>query len=469
MSSTLATVQSTFARLPRQKADLMPASPSMLLITTQTWLQVTRIALRFIRYGARLSVICPEESHLAYAPGVARRFRFKLSEPLRSLHRAILESAAEYLIPADDLAVFFLHELHEQAPELRPLIERSLGDSRFYPLLRSRPQLLDMASSLGIRVPETRVISTEAELDQWYETHAGTCVLKRDGTWGGNGVHIAQTREQASSALASLARGTQTGERILRWLRNGDGAAFARLSSDESSQITVQEYVEGVPANAMFACHRGKVLGSLQARVLVSIGATGPSLVVHILQDERIARAGALLAASLGITGFFGLDFILDTRTGEPSLLELNPRLTRLGHLGMAGGPDLAGLLWHEWTGEPVAPSVEVCAGHSLAFFPDGQRLLDLHRDLPACRIDVHGEEQELLRELAVLESAWQRRPRRRAWLAVARCKKLLRGEQTPQPFVQPAVRETREPGAGPQAVPRKEATTFAECAARLA
>ena len=437
-------------------------SPSVLLLTTQTWLQVTRIALRFVQHGARLSVICPEESHLTVAPGVAQVFRFRLLRPLQSLRHAIAASGAEYLLPADDLAVLFLHELWEQSPELRPLIERSLGNSRFYPLLRSRPQLLRLASDLGIAIPETRVLESEADLEHWNRTHALPCVLKRDCTWGGNGVHIARSAEESMHAHKALQRGAAWSERTMRWLRNGDGSAFARLHSEQHSQITAQDFIDGTPANAMFACHRGRILGALQAQVLASIGATGPSLVVRMLDDARMARAGTLLAASLQLSGFFGLDFMLDRQTGIPYLLELNPRLTRLGHLGLSGQPDLAGLLWQEWTGTPATASGAVAAGDAIAFYPDGQRLLAQNAALQICRVDLLASDEAAMRELSALHARKQARLRRRAWLLSVKAKKALRGEVAAAPYYHtgnsPEVRATA--GAEPSgfAVPMRAA-----------
>ena len=85
------------------------------------------------------------------------------------------------------------------------------------------------------------------------------------------------------------------------------------------------------PANSMYACHRGEILGEVQARVLASKGKTGASLVIQTMQDPRITEAGRLLAQKLELSGFFGLDFILKSETNEPVLIELNPRSTKLG------------------------------------------------------------------------------------------------------------------------------------------
>ncbi len=415
----------------------MRTSPSILLITTQTWFQITRVAMRFLAYGAKLSVLCPEESQLVSLPRVERAYRFQPLTPLQSLHQAIVASGAEYLLPADDLAVLMLHEIWERAPELRGLIERSLGDSRHHAILRSRPELLRLAAELGIATPETRTVWQEHDLEQWFATHRAPAVIKRDGTWGGRGVCIAQSPEEAERAFETLQQGAGWAERVSCWLRTGNGAAFVRLRSERTAQITVQNYIEGVPANAMFACHEGRILGGVQAKVLASIGKTGPSLVVRAMHDQRIARAAALLADALQLSGFFGLDFILD-KAGTPYLLEINPRLTRLAHLGPIGAPDLAGLLWCAWTGQHIAATGAVQAGDRVAFFPDGVRLQAERPELATCHSDLPAHEQRAVSDLLKRHAGKRTRLQTRAWQRLARTRKALQAEPQSYAFFHP-------------------------------
>ncbi len=403
-------------------------------MSTQTWLQVTRLAMRFASYGCSIAVICPEESHLTYAPGVARRFRFHLPSPLRALRHAIAASRPDYLLPTDDLSVWFLHELSHSTPELRALIERSLGKSNFYPVLRSRFRLLSLAHQLGISVPRTELIADVAELDHWCAPGSPGFVLKKDGTWGGLGVQMVQTATEAHDAFFLLARGTAMSERMARWLRNGDQSAFARLHCLSRPEITAQSFVHGVPANSMYACHEGRILGEVQARVVASKGKTGPSLVIQLMNDPRITRAGALLASALGLSGFFGLDFMLDAKTGEPFLIEMNPRSTQLGHIAVAEQTDLAGLLWARWTGEPAPPAGDGSLGSAICFYPEGEQWTERTASFPGCRSDVLPAERELLALLAGGNPA-PHTLRRRLWSSLARLKESLQNDPAPQAF----------------------------------
>ncbi len=413
----------------------MTACPSVLIITTQTWLQVTRLAMRFASYGCRIAVICPHESHLTYAPIVSQRFSFRLTNPVNALRHAILASGADYLVPTDDLSVWLLHDLAAREPSLRDLIDRSLGDSRHHATLRSRFQLLSLAHRLGIAVPRTELIGDEQELDVWCAPEAPPFVLKKDGTWGGNGVQIVHSSGQAHTAFDCMQSPTGFNTRVTQWLRNGDGSAFSRPRCLSRPEITAQSLISGVPANSMYACHEGKVLGEVQARVVAAEGKTGPSLVIELMRDPRITRAGQLLAGELKLSGFFGLDFMLDERTGEPLLIELNPRSTQLGHLAVAGQADLAGLLWAQWTGQPVPASGQASLGSAIYFYPKGKQWTDKTARLRGCRSDVVHGEQEMLDLLANGNPGYKSRLRRRLWGSLAQLKGSLQNDLQPQAF----------------------------------
>ncbi len=396
---------------------------SVLFVATQTWLQISRLAMRFADYGCRLSVICPEESHLSCAPWVDRRFRFSLLDSVGTLRRAIAAAEADYLLPTDDRAVWLLHEMAERYPETLPLVERSLGSSTHWAALHSRRRLLKLARELGIAVPHTEKVRSCERLEQWCAGRTMPCVLKKDATWGGNGVEVIESREEAPAAWARLAAETTGRDRLTQWLRNGDPSAFTRLRCLGRPELTVQAFVQGAPANAMYACRDGRVLGAVQARVIASKSRRGPSLMMELIDDGRIARAGALLAEALGLSGFFGLDFMLEEHTGEPLLIELNPRSTQLGHLAVNGQPDLAALLWARWTGSEAPACSGSDLGRTVCFYPEGEKLTR-HAAAGLFRTDVLPHEAERL--AALLRRRSMRGQLRRG---MAGCKSLLHRE----------------------------------------
>jgi hypothetical protein len=311
------------------------------------------MALRFSRYGCQVSALCPAGSELRFYKPLHSFHAFKPSDPLHSLQAAIRSTRAHYLIPCDDFSVWLLHELSERSPEHRSLIERSLGPSRSFPTVRSRHGLLSLARSLGVDAPETVLVKNPEEARTWSANHRLPFVLKKDGTWGGGGVQIVEDPAAIDDHYARLYVQPTPLDRFMHRLRAGRPIQMPTSSLPEA-EVSAQVYVEGTAANAMFACDKGHILGTVQARVVAAKGKTGPALMIDLVEDSRIERAGRLLAHALQLSGFFGLDFILDKDTGVPMLIEMNPRCTQLGHVARSYQADLAGLLWAEWSGRAL-------------------------------------------------------------------------------------------------------------------
>ena len=413
----------------------MLVQPTVLIVRTQSWLQVTRLIMRLAANGCQISILAAEESQLFQAPHPSQRFRFQLLQPLHSLRRALQMSKADYVLPTDDLSVFLLHELADQEPSLRPLIEASIGAREHYSILRSRFQLLSLADQLGIRVPKTELVTKEEDLRALCLAESPAFALKKDGTWGGEGVQIVYTPEEALTAFRKLNTAPGLPERTAQWLRKGDGTAFARLACLRHPEITAQEVIRGVPANSMYACHRGEILGEVQARVLASKGKTGASLVIQTMQDPRITEAGRLLAQKLELSGFFGLDFILKSETNEPVLIELNPRSTKLGHIAVAGGTDLAGHLCARWIPGFKAPLGAQSLGSSICFHPEGSEWADKVGILPEYRADNLPGEDELLALLKTSKPSRAERLRQHLWNSLSGLRNALREDVAPSPY----------------------------------
>jgi len=179
----------------------------------------------------------------------------------------------------------------------------------------------------------------------------------------------------------------------------------------------------------MLAAWRGELLGLVSVEVLCTQGPTGASTVVRLIRNAEIERAARVLVSRLGLSGFHGLDFILEEATGAPCLIELNARCTQLGHLILPGQGDLAGMLCRA-----IGVSGAGAAGMELpidreviAFFPQA---LAWNPDSPymqQCHHDVPWSEPELVREL--LRDSWAER----RWLT--RIYNRLRGsERSPVP-----------------------------------
>jgi hypothetical protein len=350
---------------------------------------------------------------MKYVTGVERIHRYRGLDSLGALKSAIVASRPDIIVPCDDGVVWQLHALHAQNPELRPLIEYSLGSPEMYATIRSRAGVLQAAAELGIRTPATAALASEDELGKW--CNGSSAVLKADGTWGGSGVEIAHSPGEALAAYRRLAKPQGAGVTWKRLLVNRDPFAVWSWRNREAPLVTIQQFIAGRPANTMLACWKGEVLSSVTVEVICAQGATGAATVVRLIRNPEIERASRLLAQRLMLSGFHGLDFILEEGTGTAYLIELNPRCTQLGHLRLPGQGDLVGALVAALRGEnPRADGDAILSdtilsdtvlSNTVAFFP--QAFLGNPRN-PYLRRgyhDVPWEEPGLFREL--LRERW--------------------------------------------------------------
>jgi len=377
---------------PSQEADLRTDAPAVLVVSTHAWTQVSRLAFRFWKYGCRISALCAPDSELRLAMHVDTCYSFLPWDSLGSLRAAIEQSGAEYLLPGDDLAFALMHKLVVKYPAYKGLVERSVGAERSFDILRNRYRTLAEAERLGIRIARTHPLRCGEDVEGPAAAERFPLVLKRDGSSGGRGVAIVRDAAELRAQYARLRLRPRLTFNLRRLLAL-DPMAFVESFGMEGSGLCAQEKIEGVPATAMFACWQGRVLGGLQARVLASQGETKPAMVIQLMRDERMERAGALLAESLEISGFFGLDFMLSEVTGDPYLIEVNPRSTQMGHIQTAGHVDLAGLLWAQWTGRPAPEPGDERLGKVVAFYPFVRERFPRNKLLMMARSDIAGDD----------------------------------------------------------------------------
>jgi hypothetical protein len=375
--------------------------PKVLLCSRLWWASSARLALAFLRSGCRVSGVCPPSHPLRYVTGLESLHSYANLDPVGSLRNAILASGADLIVPCDDAAVWHLHELHARYPEMQLLIEYALGSKESFSIVQSRGEMLESAAELGIRAPLTQTVISEADLNSWCLD--GPAVIKLDGTWGGAGVAIVDSRTKAIAEFRRLSGPVRSGVAWKRWLINRHPRALMSWRRRREKGLTIQQFIPGRPANTMCACWHGEVLATATVEVLASQGPTGAAIVVRLLKNEEIDRATRLLARKLMFNGFFGLDFILEEKTGDAYLIELNPRATQLGHLRLPGQGDLAAALIARINGEiPKIPedcienAIIALFPQTLNWDPDSVYLSSGHHDMP---VEDPALCQELLRE----------------------------------------------------------------------
>jgi predicted ATP-grasp superfamily ATP-dependent carboligase len=384
-----------------------PSSGAKVLITdTNRWALAARLAIALTDAGCQVSALCPVPGHaLLKTRAVHRTFPYSGLSPLQSLMAAIEVSDPDIVVPSCDRGVGHLHELHAMARargavghKLQALIERSLGSPASYVTVSSRYDLLKMAREEGVRVPSTARINTAEELASWGDREPFPWVLKVDGTWGGGGVRVVQDLDDVENSLTQLKRLFRIGKAVKRLVVNRDSFWFRPWWKRAPHDFIAQAYIEGRPANCAVFCWQGRILASIGVEVVSFDGSTGPASVVRVVESDEMMWAAERLAARLNLSGFFGLDFMIEEGSGIPYLIEMNPRTTPLCHLRLGPGRDPAAALWAQLAGQPTPVEAPVTRNKMIAYFPqawNGSREM-----LASSFHDVPQGEPELVEEL---------------------------------------------------------------------
>ena len=360
-----------------------------------------------VQAGCEVSVLCPAGHPVHAVPGVSVR-RHRGIDPVRALSEAIAACQPETVVPADDRAVFHLHRLHRTGTDAeRALVERSLGAAEGFGVTASRSRLLEVARSLGIAVPEGAAVADRSGLGAWLDRVPGPWVLKVNGAWGGAGVRISSTREEARAAFETLGRWLNLWKVLRRLVVKGDSFWVSDWMCRGTPEVTAQAYVAGRPGNLAMLCRNGEVLAASVVETVKSMGPTGASTVVQVVDRPEFVADARLLARELGLNGFHGLDFMVENSTGRALLIEMNPRLTPLSNVRFGPGQDLVGAAATLLSGKACAPPATL-PGRLVAFFPTAQQVGCDRELLASCFQDVPREQPALVAEM--LRPSWPER-----------------------------------------------------------
>jgi hypothetical protein len=195
-------------------------------------------------------------------------------------------------------------------------------------------------------------------------------VLKGDGTFGGRGVRIAQSAKEAESCFLEI-QGLFAGMRaIKRAIVNRDPFWLRPWWNNVRPAVIVQSYIVGRPGNCAFLCWEGEVLAGIAVEVVSSDGITGPASIVRVIDNPEMMLAAERLARRLCLSGFFGLDFMIEDGGNATYLIEMNPRCTPLSHLQLGRGRDLIGALGGKLLGQPLRETQPVTENELIAYYP---------------------------------------------------------------------------------------------------
>jgi hypothetical protein len=316
------------------------------------------LAARFAQIGFAVAAVCPSIHVLSYSSAIETCFRYSIGGLARPLRKALSSYQPILIIPCDDPARSALSSLHATSTKLRrsedsyfkALIQRSLGSPEYFSIAEEKSRLMAALCSKQIRLPATTNIADLDALRMHCQSAEYPLLLKRDHTWGGKGVEICRSSDEAIKAYRRLTRRPAASEVIRDTFNWGVGPLLADFVKLPNDAITAQAFIKGRPANRAVACWEGKVLAGVTVEVIESILPTGPGSVVRIVDNLEIERMVGIIGQELSLSGLYGFDFILEHHTDLPYFLELNARATPTCHLGRTPATDICKAIYRSAT-----------------------------------------------------------------------------------------------------------------------
>jgi thioesterase domain-containing protein len=228
-------------------------------------------------------------------------------------------------------------------------------------------------------------------------------VLKADCSWGGHGVRMAGDLRQAEEFFGELSSPLSTLRFLKRLTVDRDPYWLQTWRQRTQPAVIVQSQIQGRPANSAAVCWKGEVLAGIAAEVVNAQGVTGSATIVRIVDRPEMLLPAERLARRLGLSGFFGFDFMIEEQTGNSFLIEMNPRCTPLSHLQLGHGRDLIAALCAQLSQAPLRERTPVTTNDTIAYFPQAWHWDPSSPLLQSSFHDVPSEEPELVRELLLL------------------------------------------------------------------
>ena len=327
------------------------------------WPFAARLAGAFAALGCRVEALCPPGHVLAASRHPRRLYTYHPLFP--RLAEAIAIGQPDLVVPCDDPVAQLLARFAARAPsDVAARLAFSLGEPATIARLTSRNLFLAEAEKIGVRIGENMPVADDAMLDAALARLGVPVVVKADNSWGGDGVVIARSADQAREAFRRFAAPSRL-RGLARAMRRRESHHLARVFSGAKAEIGLQKFIPGHPATSSIACWRGAIVGANHFDVVVSQG-TGPATVIAPVACPDMADFARAIARHFNLTGLYGLDYMRDAE-GKVHLLEINPRATPSAHLALASDPvaALAGA-----AGGGALPRPAVTARKQIALFP---------------------------------------------------------------------------------------------------
>jgi hypothetical protein len=350
--------------------------PKILLATTSRWFSAARLTMAFAEIGWTVEMVGPRGHPATKTTGLRHRHTFRGLAPAASFQAAIDQTQPDLILPCDDLSTIYLHRLcldlsQQGKAGMRTVdvLRRTLGTPSSFPVIDSRTKLMAVARAEGVRTPETSVV-TEESLPAWLAQNGMPAVLKADGSAGGRGVQKVRTIAAAEHAFAELNSPPVGARAIKRALFDQDRTLIVPWILQRSPVVNAQVLLPGRDATISVACWEGEIVASVTFEVIKAQATDGPSSVVRVIDHPEMSRSAEKIARRLGLSGFYGFDFILEEQSNYATLIEMNARATQTCHLALGTEHNLPVALSAMVCGKPIPPTRPVTHRDVIALFP---------------------------------------------------------------------------------------------------
>jgi hypothetical protein len=320
-------------------------SPRVLLAATESWPSAALYCDGLAVTGCEVFALAPKAAPVHSRPSLSGGSVYRPLAAQASLRTAIRKFAPDLLVSCDERALARTLELyaHEKphGGAIARLIERSLGVPENYACVQSRLEGLSAMRALGVRIPAMIAVEREADIDRAIASFDFPLVLKADETWGGDGVAIVRSREDAVAAWRKLRGPVWRLRSLVRTFRRRDAHFLLEAAHPKVRRVSAQQFVAGKLAASAFAANAGALTAVFSYDILESHEAgMGPPKLVRRLDCPEMEDAARLVASRFALSGAHGLDFIRD-EDGHAHLIEINPRATQGGTLAFGPGRDV--------------------------------------------------------------------------------------------------------------------------------
>jgi protein-tyrosine-phosphatase/predicted ATP-grasp superfamily ATP-dependent carboligase len=261
------------------------------------------------RSGLSVAVAASRRNALAFGSRFAGR-RELYPDPGESpaefvawLERSLVSDPVRLVIPVTDLTTL---PVAEHIQRLRAHAAIAAESFENLQVVCDKLRTIELAGRLGVPVPRTAVVRSEAELDAGGRTFPVVCKPLRSSVWSDSGFRAtsvwygfdeAQFRTEAARSIATC-------------------------------PLLVQEYTRGNGVGLEVLARDGELLLVFQHRRLHELPLTGGGSTYRISEppDPTLREYAARLMGALNWTGVAMIEFKVDADTGQAVLMEINGR-----------------------------------------------------------------------------------------------------------------------------------------------